>query len=127
MRDRVNQLDAHMRLGQLPHELREELLHDVEVEEEKADEWMGMLLDSQRTMFEAVLHAVQHSLNFLAFIDAPGGMGRTFCFNLLLAAVRAQGQIAFTVANSGIALWQKSFIAWSSLFEMKPLWPIVTP
>ena len=53
-----------MRLGQLPCELHEELLYDAEVEQEKADEWMVMLLDSQRTMVEAVLHAVQHSLHF---------------------------------------------------------------
>ena len=102
MRDCVSQLGAHMRLGQLSCELREELLYDAEVEQEKADEWMEMLLDSQRTMAEAVLHAVQHSLHFSAFIDAPGGMGKTFCFNLLLAAVRAHGQIALAVASSGI-------------------------
>ena len=34
--------------------------------QEKVDEWMGMLLDSQCTMFNAVLHAVQHSLHFSA-------------------------------------------------------------
>ena len=43
MRVRVSQLDAHMRLGQLSCELREELLYDAEVEQEKVDEWMGML------------------------------------------------------------------------------------
>ena len=62
-----------------------------------------MLLDSQRTMVEAVLHAVQHSLHFSAFVNAPGGTGKTFCFNLLLAAVHAQGQIALAVASSGFA------------------------
>ena len=103
MRDHVSQLDAHMRLGQLPCELHKELLYDAEVEHEKADEWMRMLLDSQRTMVEAVLHIVQHPLHFMAFIDAPGGMIKTFCFNLLFAAVRTQGQIAFEVASSGIA------------------------
>ena len=104
MRDHVSQLDAHMRLGQLPCELREELLYDAEVEQEKADELMGMLLDSQHTMVEAVLHAVQHSLHFSAFVDAPGGTGKIFCFNLLLAAVQAQGQIILAVASSGIAI-----------------------
>ena len=64
---------------------------------------MGMLLDSQHTMVEAVFHALQYSLNFSAFADAPGGMGKTFRFNLLLAAVRAQGQIALVVASSNIA------------------------
>ena len=64
---------------------------------------MGMLLDSQHTMVEAVLHAMQHSLHFWAFVYTSGGTGKTFCFNLLLAAVRAQGQMALTVASSGIA------------------------
>ena len=77
--------------------------YTTQIEQEKADKWMGILLDSQHTMVEAVLHAVQHSLHFLAFIDAPGGMGKTFCFNLLLAAVCAQGQIALVVASGGIA------------------------
>ena len=103
MRDSVSQLDAHVRLGQLPRKLREELLYDAEVEQEKAEEWMGMLLDSQRTMVEAIFHAVQHSLQFSAFVDAPGDTGKTFCFNLPLAAVRTQGQIALVVASSGIA------------------------
>ena len=102
MRDHVSQLDAHMRLGHLPHELREELLYDAEVEQEKADKWMGILLDSEHIMVEAVLYAVQNS-PFSAFVDAPGDMGETFCFNLFLAAVRVQGQIALAVASSGIA------------------------
>ena len=103
MRDSVSQLDAHVRLGQPPRKLREELLYNAEVEKEKAEEWMGMLLDSQCTRVEAILHVVQHSLHFSAFVDAPGGMGKTFCFNLPLAAVHTQGQIALVVASSSIA------------------------
>ena len=37
------------------------------------------------------------------FIDAPGGYGKTFVTNLLLASVRARGGIALAVASSGIA------------------------
>jgi len=37
------------------------------------------------------------------FVDAPGGCGKTFTFNLLLAAVRSQGHVALAVATSGIA------------------------
>ena len=36
MRGHVIQLGAHMRLGQLPCELRKELLYDAEVEQNKA-------------------------------------------------------------------------------------------
>ena len=110
-----------------------------------------MLLDSQRTMVEAVLHAVQHSLHFSAFVDAPGATDKAFYFNLLMAAVHAHGQIALVVASSGIAvtlltggctfhscfkapsatlkvkvLWLKSFVMRSSLSGMKPLWHIAT-
>ena len=37
------------------------------------------------------------------FIDSPGGCGKTFTTNLLLAAVRARGLVALPVASSGIA------------------------
>ena len=39
----------------------------------------------------------------LFFIDGPGGTGKTFTYNALLAAVRAEGGIALAVASSGVA------------------------
>ena len=39
----------------------------------------------------------------IIFLDAPGGTGKTYLLNLLLAKVRASGQIALAVASSGIA------------------------
>lgn len=37
------------------------------------------------------------------FLDAPGGTGKTFLANLILAKVRQSGKIALAVASSGIA------------------------
>ena len=37
------------------------------------------------------------------FIDGPGGTGKTFPYNTILAKVRSQGQIALAMASSGIA------------------------
>lgn len=37
------------------------------------------------------------------FVDAPGGTGKTFLLQLLLATVRSQGEVAMAVASSGIA------------------------
>ena len=37
------------------------------------------------------------------FIDGLGGTGKTFLYSLLLAHVRARGQVALAVAPSGIA------------------------
>ena len=43
---------------------------------------------------------VQHKL---FFIDGPGGTGKTFLYELLLAQVRSQGEVALAVASSGLA------------------------
>ena len=37
------------------------------------------------------------------FIDGPGGTGKTFLYNTLLAKVRSQGRVPLAVAFSGIA------------------------
>ena len=39
----------------------------------------------------------------LFFIDGPGGTGKTFLYDLLLARVRSQGEVALAVASSGLA------------------------
>lgn len=39
----------------------------------------------------------------LLFLDAPGGTGKTWLINLILAEVRFRGDIALAVASSGIA------------------------
>ena len=43
----------------------------------------------------------QHS--GVIFLDAPGGTGKTFLTNLILAEIRSQGGIALAMASSGIA------------------------
>lgn len=40
---------------------------------------------------------------FLGFIDAPGGTGKTFVLNTLLAKYRSQGHVALACAFSGVA------------------------
>ena len=37
------------------------------------------------------------------FLDSPGGTGKTFLINLILARVRSTRDIALAVASSGIA------------------------
>jgi len=39
----------------------------------------------------------------LYFVDGPGGTGKTFLFNAILAKIRSEGKIAIAVASSGIA------------------------
>ena len=39
----------------------------------------------------------------MIFLDAPGGTGKTYLTNLLLAKVRSTGRVALAVGSSGIA------------------------
>ena len=39
------------------------------------------------------------------FIDGPGGTGKTFVYNLILARVRSKKHIALALASSGIGTY----------------------
>jgi len=62
-----------------------------------------MLTEEQRVIYQEVEKSVRFDSGKLFFVDAPGGTGKTFLMNLLLASVRLQGFIALAVASSGIA------------------------
>ena len=60
-------------------------------------------LASQRRVVDAVIKALDTNAPMCAFVDAPGGCGKTYIFNCLLNKVRSQGKIALAVASTGIA------------------------
>ena len=43
------------------------------------------------------------SVNKAFFVDDPGGTGKTFLYNTLLAKIRSRSEIALAMASSGIA------------------------
>jgi hypothetical protein len=88
----------------LPAELRNEMYDHVH-QQQTASLRIPTLLPSQRALFDAVMQAVQNDQQFYAFVDAPGGTGKTYTFNTLLAAVRGlrPESMALAVASSGIA------------------------
>ncbi|XP_071582444.1 uncharacterized protein [Temnothorax nylanderi] len=55
------------------------------------------------TLAQVVLSSIESSAGQVFFLDAPGGTGKTFLINLLLAKVRSERGIALAVASSGIA------------------------
>jgi ATP-dependent DNA helicase PIF1 len=57
----------------------------------------------QREAYESVMAAIDSRQGGLFFLDGPGGTGKTFVENLLLATVRGRGDIALAVASNGIA------------------------
>ena len=88
-----------------PKEIRDELYTASEREELRTRTIMGYanLMDEQRDIYAKVVDAVEAEKGCCIFVDAPGGTGKTFTFNVILASVRSKGMIALAVASSGIA------------------------
>jgi ATP-dependent DNA helicase PIF1 len=61
------------------------------------------LNEEQKTVYDEVMVSVETEAGRLFFLDAPGGTGKTFLINLILATVRKDKNIAIAVASSGIA------------------------
>ena len=62
-----------------------------------------LLVQDQSDAYCTILEHIRSGSGGIIFLDAPGGTGKTFLLNLLLAKVRQQGHIAIAVASSGIA------------------------
>jgi hypothetical protein len=94
----------------LPQVIREQLFT---VEEQarlkaKVEDGYSRLNHEQKLVFDVVWASIEDSRRGNAaartfFVDAPGGTGKTFIFNLLLAKVRSEGRIALAVSSSGVA------------------------
>ena len=89
----------------MPKIFRDETVPESERDalRQEAEMFRRELKPSQKLLVDAVLHAVQSGTSLCAFVDAPGGTGKTYCFNTMLKHVRADGKIALAVASSGIA------------------------
>ena len=61
------------------------------------------LTADQRVVYDDVVTRLDNGTGGAIFLQAPGGCGKTFLENLLLAKVRSEGQVAVAVATSGIA------------------------
>lgn len=62
-----------------------------------------LLTTDQRLAYDTVIEYVRGGNGGLLFLDAPGGTGKTFLLNLILAEIRMKHEIALAVASSGIA------------------------
>ena len=57
----------------------------------------------QRPTVDTVMECITSNNPTLFFLDGPGRTGKTFVENLLLNTIHAEGDMAITVASSGIA------------------------
>ncbi|OWZ04998.1 Helitron helicase [Phytophthora megakarya] len=61
--------------------------------------------ENQKEVFDQVIEAVNHPVDGqkLFFVDGPGGTGKSFLLEQMLAHVRLQKKVTIAVASSGIA------------------------
>lgn len=62
------------------------------------------LLDNEQSyVYDKILESIEKNTGQTFFLDAPGGIGKTFVINILLAKVRKDHGIALIVASSCFA------------------------
>jgi hypothetical protein len=64
---------------------------------------MPLLNPDQEQAVASILDAIRRGEGNVFFLDGPGGSGKTFVYNVLLAVVCCEGNVAIAVASSGIA------------------------
>ena len=62
-----------------------------------------LLTADQREVYDSFCSMIESNEGGMLFLDAPGGTGKTFLINLILAKLRSEGKIALATASSGIA------------------------
>lgn len=62
-----------------------------------------LLIGDQKHAYNTIIQQIGSGRGGIYFLDAPGGTGKTFLLNLILATVRSKSEIALAVASSGIA------------------------
>ena len=81
-----------------------ELSYNVEEQTRTARSMIANFNQEQRSFFDAVMVSLSNDNNGKLFcVDAPGGTGKTYLLNGILAAVRADGHIAIATALSAVA------------------------
>lgn len=65
---------------------------------------IDLLNVEQKALFDAVVDRVENPQESnVFFVDGPGGSGKTFCYNSILAYHRSRNKVCLSVASSGIA------------------------
>ena len=83
--------------------LLEEQTFDIEQQQALAFQMERSLNSSQRVAYDRVMSAVQTNTSAVFFLDGPGGSGKTYLYNTILAQLRGASQIVLASASSGIA------------------------
>ena len=98
-------LNAPMRNNEnmLSRELIRQTNYDLSKLERLVRDNEPKLTHDQENVYSSMLAKIENTEGGIVFLDAPGGTGKTFLINLILAKIRLRRQIGLAVAFSGIA------------------------
>ena len=82
---------------------RREIDYDQGEQQAYVEHNLPMLTVDQREVYDCFCSMIDGNEGGMLFLDAPGGTGKTFLINLILAKLRSEGKIALATASSGIA------------------------
>ncbi|CAF3254328.1 unnamed protein product [Rotaria sp. Silwood2] len=103
----LKQLGLPTPLRTLGDRLTREILRETSYDLNDLNEYIStnepLLLPDQKAAYNTILDRINRKAGGIIFLDAPGGTGKTFVINLLLAKIRRKSEIAIAVASSGIA------------------------
>jgi hypothetical protein len=88
---------------ELDRDILQERNYNIDELQRFVDNNKPLLVDDQRLAYNRIMESVERGNGGLFFLDAPGGTGKTFLINLLLAEIRKRREIALAIASSGIA------------------------
>ncbi|CAF0883254.1 unnamed protein product [Brachionus calyciflorus] len=91
-----------IQIAELPQIIRQELNYPNIETSEFYEENYKKLNPEQLAIFKTIISPSNRLTNAF-FIDGPGGTGKTFLYNTILAYFRSKNKIAISVASSGIA------------------------
>ena len=82
---------------------RREIDYDQAEQQAFDEQNVPLLTADQRQVYDCFCSMIDGDEGGMLFLDVPGGTGKTFLINLILAKLRSEGKIALATASSGIA------------------------
>ena len=89
--------------NRLARDYQREIDYDRGEQQAYVEQHAAMLTSDQREVYDYFCSMVDANQGGILFLDAPGGTGKTFLINFILAKLRSEGKIALATASSGIA------------------------
>ncbi|XP_075451177.1 uncharacterized protein LOC142492419 [Ascaphus truei] len=84
-------------------DLMREKQYNISILQEYVATRKPMLIPQQLNTYDNIMQHINNEQGAILFLDAPGGTGKTFLINLLLAEIRMHNHVALALASSGIA------------------------